>query len=199
METKIFHGYIQPIDIARDIAAHFHRGNFQVQQLGSGSQIAVQIATSPYARSGGQAALTISIHKVPDGISVQIGSLTWFGVAASLGMTALSALRNPFSLISRIDDVAQDVESLQLEEETWKVIALSAKQHSVGYALSDRLRRSVCPYCNTANEVAAGRCIACGAPLGDIQPRTCLNCGFIVRINEISCPNCKASLPPIDG
>jgi hypothetical protein len=199
METKIFHGYIQPIDIARDIAAHFNRGNFQVQQLGSGSQIAVQIATSPYARSGGQAALTISIHKVPDGISVQIGSLTWFGVAASLGMTALSALRNPFSLISRIDDVAQDVESLQLEEEAWKVIALSAKQHSVGYALSDRLRRSVCPYCNTANEVAAGRCIACGAPLGDIQPRTCLNCGFIVRINEISCPNCKASLPPIDG
>jgi hypothetical protein len=199
METKIFHGYIQPIDIARDIAAHFNRGNFQVQQLGSGSQIAVQIATSPYARSGGQAALTVSIHKVPDGISVQIGSLTWFGVAASLGMTALSALRNPFSLISRIDDVAQDVESLQLEEETWKVIALSAKQHSVGYALSDRLRRSVCPYCNTANEVAAGRCIACGAPLGDIQPRTCLNCGFIVRINEISCPNCKASLPPIDG
>jgi hypothetical protein len=199
METKIFHGYIQPIDIARDIAAHFNRGNFQVQQLGSGSQIAVQIATSPYARSGGQAALTVSIHKVPDGISVQIGSLTWFGVAASLGMTALSALRNPFSLISRIDDVAQDVESLQLEEEAWKVIALSAKQHSVGYALSDRLRRSVCPYCNTANEVAAGRCIACGAPLGDIQPRTCLNCGFIVRINEISCPNCKASLPPIDG
>ncbi len=195
METKIFHGNIQPIDIARDITAYFHRGNYQVQQLGSGNQVAVQIATSPYARSGGNAALTVSIHRVTDGISVQIGSLAWFGVAASLGMTALSALRNPFSLLSRIDDVAQDVESLQLAEQVWKVIEQSSRQHSVGYALSERLRRSVCPYCHTANEIAAGRCTACGAPLGDIQPQTCLNCGFVVRMNEAYCPNCKTPLP----
>jgi len=110
-------------------------------------------------------------------------------------MTALSALRNPFSLLSRIDDVAQDVESLQLAEQVWKVIEQSSRQHSVGYALSERLRRSVCPYCHTANEIAAGRCTACGAPLGDIQPQTCLNCGFVVRMNEAYCPNCKTPLP----
>lgn len=197
-DTKIFHGNIQPVDIARDLAAYFNRGNFSVQQLGSGSQIAVQIATSPYARSGGQAALTVNIHKVTDGISVQIGSLAWFGVAASLGITALSALRNPLTLLNRLDDVAQDVESLQLIEQAWKVITQSANQHNVGFELSDRLARTICPYCNSGNKVGSGRCIACGAPMGDIQPRTCLKCGFIVRKLEARCPNCQALLPIID-
>lgn len=198
MDTRIFHGDIQPEDISRDLIAYFHRGNYQVQKIGSGGRIAVQIATSPYARSGGQTAMTIAIHKIQEGISVQLGSQALWGVAASLGLTALSALRNPFSLINRIDDLVQDVESLQLAEQAWKVIAESARQHGVGFALSERLRRSVCPYCNTANEVAAGRCIACGAPLGDVQPRTCLNCGFIVLSHEKNCPNCNASLPVVE-
>lgn len=195
METKIYHGDIQPEDIARDLIAYFHRGNYQVQKIGSGGRIAVQIASSPYARSGGTTALTVTIHKVEDGISVQISQQAWFGIAASLGMTAISALRNPFSLINRIDDLAQDVESLQMSETVWKVIGESARQNGVGFALSNRLKRSVCPYCNTANEVAAARCIACGAPLGDVQPRSCLQCGFIVRTNEKYCPNCQAILP----
>lgn len=195
METRIFHGDIQPEDIAKDLIAHYHRGNYQVQRIGSGGRIAVQIATSPRARSGGQTALTVTIHKVEDGISVQLGQQAWFGVAASLGMTALSALRDPFSLIHRIDDIAQDVESLQLTEQIWKLIADSARQHGVGFALSERLRRSICPYCNTANEIASGRCVACGAPLGDVQPLTCLKCGFVVRTNERNCPNCGAVLP----
>ncbi len=196
METRIFHGDIQPEDIARDLMAYYHRGNYQVQRLGSGGRVAVQIATSPYARSGGQTALTVTIHKVEVGISVQVGQQAWFGVAASLGMTALSALRDPFSLINRIDDLAQDVESLQMAEQVFKVIAASARQHGVGFALSERLKRTICPYCNTANEVASGRCIACGAPLGDVQPQTCPNCGFVVRANEKICPNCKLPLPP---
>jgi predicted amidophosphoribosyltransferase len=49
----------------------------------------------------------------------------------------------------------------------------------------------VCEYCLTANPVGEPSCIACGAPLGEAQPRTCLNCGFVVRMNESICPNCK--------
>ncbi len=194
METRIFHGDIQPEDIARDLMAYFHRGNLQVQRIGTGNRIAIQIATSPRSRSGGQTALTIAIHKVEDGISVQVGNQAWFGVAASLGMTAISALRNPFTLINRIDDLAQDMESLQLTDQTWKLIAQSARQHGVGFALSERLKRTICPYCNTANEIASGRCLACGAPLGEVQPKTCMNCGFVVKTQEKFCPNCKSPL-----
>jgi hypothetical protein len=135
------------------------------------------------------------LHKVADGVSVQVGKQAWMGVAASLGITALNALRNPLSLLNRIDDLAQDIESLQLDENIWDVIEFSARQHGVGKALSDRLRRYTCPYCNTANKAGEGRCIACGAPLGDIQPMACPNCGFIVRNLERECPNCHEKLP----
>lgn len=195
-QTRIYHGDLQPSDLARDIIAHFNRGSYRVQQIGRDPKIAVQIATHQFARSGGQTALTITIHKVEDGVSIQVGEQAWLGLAASLGATALSALRNPLSLLGRIDDLAQDIESLRLQEELWEVVENAARQHGVGKALSDRLQRYICPYCNTANPVGEGRCIACGAPLGDIQPQTCPNCGFVVRNFEHVCPNCNAKLPP---
>lgn len=196
VNTRIFHGDIKPSDIARDIIAYFNRGSYRVQQIGRDPKIAIQIATHQFSRSGGQTALTISIHKVEDGISVQIGQQVWLGVAASLGLTALSALRNPLSLLGRIDDLAQDIESLQLDEDVWQVIENTVRQHGAGKALSERLQRYICPYCNTPNPTGENRCIACGAPLGDIQPQTCMNCGFVVRNLERVCPNCDAKLPP---
>ena len=196
VNTRIFHGEISPSDIARDIIAHFNRGSYRVQQIGRDPKIAVQIATHQFSRSGGQTALTITIHQVEDGVSVQIGRQAWLGVAASLGLTALSALRNPLSLLGRIDDIAQDIESLQLDEEVWKIIENTVRQHGAGKALSERLQRYICPYCNTPNPTGESRCIACGAPLGDIQPQTCMNCGFVVRNLERVCPNCHAKLPP---
>jgi len=196
-DTQIFHGSLNPSDIARDIIAHFNRGNYRVQQIGRDPKIAVQIATHQFAESGGQTALTVTLHQVEDGVSVQVGKQAWMGVAASLGMTALSALRNPWSLLNRIDDLAQDIESLQLDEDIWEVIEQSARQHRAGKALSERLQRYICPYCNTPNPVGQSCCIACGAPLGDVQPRTCMNCGFVVRNLERECPNCHVKLPVV--
>jgi hypothetical protein len=195
-ETRIYHGEMNPSDIARDIIAQFNRGNYRVQQIGRDPKIAVQIATREFAQSGGQTALTVTLHKVADGVSIQVGNQAWMGIAASLGVTALSALRNPLSLLDRIDDLAQDIESLQLDDEIWDIIEYSARQHGVGKVLSERLQRYICPYCNTPNKPGDSRCLACGAPLGDIQPQTCLNCGFIVRNLERECPNCHAILPP---
>ncbi len=195
-DTRIYHGEINPSDIARDIISHFNRGGFHVQVIGRDPKIAVQIAARQMRQSGGHTALTIAIHKVEDGVSIQVGEQAWLGVAASLGMTALSALRNPLSLLGRIDDLAQDLESLQLKESIWEVIEQAARQHGIGRELSNRLKRYVCPYCNTANPPGESRCIACGAPLGDIQPQTCMNCGFVVKTLERVCPNCHAKLPP---
>ena len=127
-------------------------------------------------------------------VAVQIGKQSWFGVAASLGKTALSAIRNPWSILERLDDVAQDVENLKLTEEVWQVLARTADTLGASFELSERLRRMVCEYCQVANPVGEPSCIACGAPLGKVQPRTCSNCGFVVRLNETYCPNCKKLL-----
>lgn len=190
MNQRIYHGKIAPYDLANAVLAHFNRGNWRVQQVGDRDKLVVQIATQSHPMSGGQTAISVILQRVADGVSVQIGEQAWLGVAASLGVSALSVLRDPFSLLSRLDDIAQDIENLQLSEEVWKVLDLTARSLGGSQELSDRLRRIVCEYCSTANPVGEPRCIACGAPLGNAQPRTCKQCGFVVRQNEAACPNC---------
>jgi DNA-directed RNA polymerase subunit RPC12/RpoP len=70
-------------------------------------------------------------------------------------------------LLGRLDDIAQDIESLQLSEDIWKAIDNFANLKGATFELSERLRRIVCEYCNTANPVGEPSCIACGAPLGE--------------------------------
>ena len=194
MDRRIFHGNIRPNDIAQALLAEFNRGNLYAQIVGHSNNLAVQIATRMGAQSGGQTALTISIQSADDGVIVEIGQQAWFGVAASLGQTALSALRNPFSLLGRLDDLAQDIENIQLSENVWKVISAVVATTGASHELSERLRRVVCDYCLTANPVGESSCIACGAPLGMAQPITCKSCGFVVSANETICPNCNKSL-----
>ena len=190
MDRRILHGNIKPNDVAQALIAEFNRGNLQAQVVGQANKLAVQISTRMGAQSGGQTALTITVQSTDDGVIVELGQQAWMGVAASLGHTALSALRNPFSLLGRLDDLAQDVEYMQLDEKVWNTIERAAAALGASNELSDRLRRIACEYCDTANPVGAGSCLACGAPLGDIHPIACSNCGFAIRVNEAICPNC---------
>ena len=194
MEQRIFHGKITPADVAQNLMAYFNRGNYPVQQIGSGSHLAVQIATRTMQHSGGQTALSIDIQTVEDGVSVQLSQQEWMGIAASLGISALAALANPFNLLGRLDDIAQDIESLNLSDEVWKVVESTAKAEGAGFALSERLRRIVCDYCGSANPVGQSNCVSCGAPLGSAQPRVCPHCGFVLTTNETRCPNCSQVL-----
>jgi DNA-directed RNA polymerase subunit RPC12/RpoP len=170
--------------------SEFNRGNLQAQVIGQANKLAVQISTRRGAMSGGQTALTVAVQTTEDGVIVEIGQQAWLGVAASIGHTALSALRNPFSLLGRLDDLAQDIENIQMKEKVWETIARAASALGASHELSARLRRIACVYCDTANPVGEGSCIACGAPLGDIHPTSCSNCGYAIKDNELTCPNC---------
>ena len=191
MNQRIYHGNITPSDLARALVGHFHRGNWRVQQFGDAEKTVVQIATRERPLSGGQTAVSVILQKHEDGVSVQVGQQAWLGVAASLGVTAISILRNPLALLNRLDDLAQDIENLQISEDVWKALDLTARAMGATQELSERLRRIACPYCDTANPVGEPSCIACGAPLGAAQPATCKNCGFVVFTSETHCPNCK--------
>ena len=190
MEERVFHGKLTPTDLARALHAAFNRSNLFAQISGKGDKINVQISSRPFARSGGHTALTIMIQKVTEGVHVQLGEQTKMGIAASLGQTAFAAIRNPFSLLHRLDDIAQDIENLQLDDDVWEVIAKAAHAAGASYELSEKLRRLTCEHCRTANPVGEASCVACGAPLGDSQPETCLSCGYIVTPDEKFCPNC---------
>ncbi len=194
MERKIYHGNIKPADIAQALLGEFNQGNLRAQTLGQSDKMIVQVGTRPGAQSGGQTAITITIQKMEDGVMVELGQQAWMGVAASLGMSAISALRNPFSLLGRLDDIAQDIENLQISDRIWQVIEQSVQAAGASKDLSDKFKRLTCEYCNTANPVGEPSCIACGAPLGNIQPTTCRKCGYVVKPADKICPNCKQIL-----
>jgi Double zinc ribbon len=190
MDRRVFHGNITPSDVTQALMGEFNHGNTQTQVLGEPGNLTVQIASSQFSRSGGRTAVSVNLQQVADGIMVQVGELQWLGVAASLGQTAISALLNPLNLLGRLDDIAQDVSSLQLNEKIWQVISTVARSMGASQELSERLSSVTCEFCRSANPVGASTCAACGAPLGDSQPKTCSRCGFVLTHDEKFCPNC---------
>jgi hypothetical protein len=194
MDRRVFHGELGPVDIAQALLGEFNQGNLRAQTMGQDTKMVVQIGTSSNAVSGGQTALTITIQKVEDGVMIEMGQQAWMGVAASLGASALAALRNPLSLLGRLDDIAQDIENLQLADRIWQVIEQAARSAGASHQLSDNLSRLTCAYCGAANPLGEPSCIACGAPMGNVQPTTCPNCGFVVKASDKKCPNCGQSL-----
>jgi hypothetical protein len=190
MDRRIFHGNISPNDVAQALQAEFNQGNTQTHLLGESNNLTIQIASSQWSHSGGKTALTVNIQKVEDGIMVELSQQQWLGVAASLGETAIATLINPLNLIGRLDDIAQDVSNLQLNEKVLQVIARVAGEAGASQQLSERLSRITCDYCEAANPVGEPTCLACGAPLGKEQPKTCSKCGFVLVHDEKFCPNC---------
>jgi hypothetical protein len=190
MDRHIFHGNITTSDVARALEAEFNQGNTQTHLLGESNNMTVQIASSQWSHSGGKTALVVNLQKIEDGIMVELGQQQWLGVAASLGQTAIATLINPLNLLGRLDDIAQDVSNLQLNDKVWQVVARVVSEAGASQQLSERLSRITCDYCGAANPVGEATCLACGAPLGKEQPKTCNKCGYVLLHDEKFCPNC---------
>ena len=194
MDKRIYHGAITPKLIAQALMAEFNQGNLRSQMLGDENNLTIQIASSQWAQSGGKTALTVNLQRIEDGVSIQVGEQQWLGIAASLGQTAIATILNPVNLIGRLDDIAQDVSNLNLNDKIWQVISNVANSVHAGQELSERLSRVTCAYCGSANPIGESTCVACGAPLGKEQPGTCSQCGFVILNNEKFCPNCGRKL-----
>ncbi len=190
MNRRFFHGRLTPVDVAQSLLAEFNRANLGAQTFGTSEKMFVQIGTRPGAPSGGQTALTVAIEGAPDGVMIEMGQQAWMGTAASLGWSALTALKNPLSLLGRIDDIAQDLENLQLSENIWKAVERAAQAAGASHELSERFKRVACDYCGAATPMGEATCLACGAPLGKSQPTSCRHCGFVILRGENTCPNC---------
>jgi hypothetical protein len=195
VEKRTYHGNVSPEDFGRALIAEFDQGNMQAQLVGRGDRVMVQIASRTFRNSGGQTAVTVVLEKVEDGVMVQLGDQQWLGVAASMGQTALSALRNPLTILGRLDDLAQDISSIQLSETIWQAVQRAADAAGASFQISDRLRRTECVYCGAAVPVGEATCPACGGPMGTAQPTSCLKCGFVPPAGAAVCPKCGAKMP----
>jgi hypothetical protein len=192
--TRVYHGNIRAVDIARTLKGEFHRGNYVVQTYGKPEKIVLQIATKQHLQSGGQTALTVNLNDTEDGVIVSVQKQKWLGIAASIGQSAIATVMNPWNLLSRIDDIAQDIESITLVDDIWDIVEKRVRIAGAGMQLSDKLRRVTCHYCGSAIRTGEPNCVACGAPLGEVQPVTCKNCGFVASPGDHHCPNCHQAL-----
>ena len=192
--TRVYHGNISSLELARALKAEFHRGNFVVQTFGKPKKIVLQITTDRNLQSGGQTALSVNLTDIEDGVMINIDKQKWLGVAASMGVSAISLAINPLNLLSRIDDIAQDIESLTMIDDVWGVIETKVKLAGASFDLSEKFNRVTCEYCGTAILPGEPNCIACGAPAGDIQPIACKFCGFVCSSDDDHCPNCSRPL-----
>lgn len=190
METKVFHGRLSLGEVSEALANFFNRGGLFTQLSQDGDQAFVQISTRPGSSSGGRTSLGVSLRQVDDRLEVTVGKQAVIGLAASLGASALLALRNPLSLFGRLDDIAQDIENLDLDGQVWAVIEQLAHDAGASHQLTERLSRLTCAYCRVANPVGQSSCIACGAPLGEVQPGICAHCGYALSPKTVKCPNC---------
>lgn len=194
MDRLIYHGPITIEDIVSALIAEFNRGHLRAQAIGHDDTRVVQITTVSRPASGGQTALSVHLSRIEDGVQVQFGQQEWLGIAASLGQTALGALLRPASLLGRLDDLATDINYLQLNDKVQETIERVAKAAGASFEISERLRRLTCTYCLTANPVGEPHCIACGAPLGPSQPIACPHCGFVTTAEATLCPQCGKPL-----
>jgi hypothetical protein len=194
MKRKTYHGDLDINEVASALSSYFNRGPLTTRLQGDGERAFVQILTPDHRNAGGRTALGIMLRQVDDRLEVEIGKQAVLGLAASLGASALLTWLNPLNLLGRLDDIAQDIEHLSLDEQAWAVIDQLAQSKGASQQLSERLRRLTCEYCRVANPVGEGRCVACGAPLGDVQPFTCHQCGYVILGDEKQCPNCGTKL-----
>jgi hypothetical protein len=192
--TRVYHGNIRAVDIARTLKGEFHRGNFVVQTYGKPDKIVLQIATKQHLQSGGQTAITVNLDNIDEGVIVSIQKQKWLGIAASIGTSAIATVLNPWNLLSRIDDIAQDIESITMVDDIWAVVEKRVQLAGAGKQLSDKLLRVTCQYCGSAIRTGESNCLACGAPLGEVQPVICRNCGFAASPGDRYCSNCHQTL-----
>jgi hypothetical protein len=194
MKTKIYHGDLNAEEMAITLANFFNRGGLAAQSSVNGDAAFVQIASRENRGSGGRTSIGVSLHENDDRLEASVGDQSVMGLAGSLGASAFLFWLNPLNLLGRLDDIAADVENLTLEDQVWKLLDRMAANGGASTQFSRRLQRMVCSYCNTANKVGEGRCVACGAPLGDVQPTTCPKCGYVILSDEKHCPNCGTKL-----
>lgn len=194
MNRKTYHGNLDINEVASALANFFNRGPLTTKLDRNENQAFLQIVTRGGHPSGGQTALGVMLRQVDDRLEVEVGKQAVLGLAASLGTSALLTWLNPLNLLGRLDDIAQDIENLSLDDQVWAVMEQLAQAQGASHELSERLRRLTCEYCRVANPVGEGRCVACGAPLGDVQPYTCGHCGYVILSNETVCPNCGEDL-----
>ena len=195
MEQRTYRGDIDPEGLADALVMRFSYGDLVAQKVeGPGRHLLVQIATRERGWGSARSALSVGIAPVEGGVRVTMGAQRWLDAVASLAVTGVGALLNPFFLLGRIDDIARDVGKLTLGDQVWEAVEHYFESIGAQLGLTEKQMLVTCPYCGVGNPVGAGTCLACGGSLAQEQPPACPRCGFVETKGARFCSRCGAAL-----
>lgn len=190
MEQRTYHGKITPDELAQALTARFDGDDLSATVTGEEGKLLVSISSSGW--QGGRTALQVGLSAVSSGVLVTVGEHDVLGVASDLLQTGLAALVNPMSVIGEMNDVARNVERLELPRLVWETVDHYAS--SVGAGLTPDPVVVTCPYCGVDSPIGVTKCSSCGASLASAQPLTCGRCGKILPADLKFCTRCGAPL-----
>ena len=169
MEQRTYHGKITTREVAEALLGRFHGDDMSVAMSGDDDKIMLNISSAGW--QGGRTALAVGLSQVSAGVMVTVGEHSLLGVAADLLQTGLGALRNPLTIIGEIDDVARNVERLNLPAQVWETVDHYARSVGAGsYTGSDLGGLPVlwCPQPHRRRQVRVLRRPSGPLPAGDL-------------------------------
>ncbi|NDJ52728.1 MAG: zinc ribbon domain-containing protein [Chloroflexi bacterium] len=170
MSERTYTGKISAVGLADNLIHTFTTGHLMARYRVREQQFVDLQIRSRESDRGGQwrTVLTMTFTQRTDGIHVDIADHNWVGSATDLLSEGARSFRNPMRLLGRLNDVVEDVQTLQLPQQVWLAIEAYVEKALLNPDLPQDY--VVCPYCNTPNEIGVLVCPACGGSLADVQP-----------------------------
>ncbi len=147
--------------LANVLQTHFRAEGYDVQEIGSGNDTAVQIRKQGLGRAalGLQQAITVRIKKENNLTSISLGQAKW---ADKAGVEVIGALVFwPLMIPATVGVVNQS----QLPKKIQVVIEDYATSQGKNTSVAKIETMVACPECGVANSADSQYCTACGASL----------------------------------
>ena len=156
--------------IARRIADVLGNDDFEVQKMGSGDDVYVQVRKGGLLHKvvGMDQALTVHMQKTGTSTSISQGQAEWMSKAASMGIGALVLW--PFAVTSAVGIYSQN----KLPGRIWKIIddyaitqgaPVGVQTGEMGTPIMGTEQGMHCPHCGATNPQESKFCNACGTKL----------------------------------
>jgi ribosomal protein L40E len=195
MEQRVYHGRIDPLQLAQHLLDTWDRDETVAQAFESDDGYVVQIGQ----RQGGlfgdepRQALAVGIERLDDGVQVTMGQQRWEKGGGGVVVGGLIGIFPFFFTWPPPNLFGGDGPPIdqRLPARVWETVEAFTGRSGAATGPTRRLSTLGCPSCGVANPEGASYCSACGTPL---RPLACSRCGAAAPPNAQFCIQCGASL-----
>jgi ribosomal protein L40E len=199
MEQRIYHGSLDPQDLARTLLDEWDREETIAQALAAEDQMIVQIGQ----REGGwfsdepRQAITLGIEPIDGGVRVAMGQQQWYKEQSIQiiggGLIGFFPFFFAWPLGQLFGGDDEEIDQ-RLPGRIWQSVERYAASAGAATGPTHRLAMRTCPTCGVANPQGAERCSACGTQLARVP--ACPRCGQSNPPGANFCIQCGAQLAP---